>query len=240
MQAFRGITVTAVVAAVALAAFGSVAPAGAAVISTWNFENLTVSGTAGVAPVATGGTLDSDTGNGTLTGVHQQNSTWSTPAGNASTKSLSANTWSAGDYWQFTSNTTGFSGIDLLFDATRSSTGPADFKVQYSTTGPDGPYADLAGGAYTLTVVTFSTSGNPNVNTPPRFLFDLGSVPALDNNPNASFRLVALAGGSATAGTSRIDNVTVGTNLAIPEPCGAAAAGMAAGLLPLFRRRRSA
>jgi hypothetical protein len=211
----------------------TISTAPAAVIASWSFEGLSVSTTPGITPVPTAGSLAADLGTGTLSGIHGANSTWSTPAGNASTRSLSVNTWSVGDVWEFTADTTGFAGIQLLFDATRSSTGPTDFKVQYSLTGPAGSFVDLPGGAYTLAAIRFSTTGNPNVNTPPRFYFDLGSINGLDNNPNAAFRLAATAGGSGTSGTSRIDNVTVGTNL-IPEP---SAALLIAPLL-VFRRRR--
>lgn len=205
----------------------------AAVIASWGFEGLSVSTTPGLSPAPTAGSLAPDVGSGTFTGIHATNSTWSTPVGNGSTKSLSVNTWSSGDVWEFTADTTGFAGIQLFFDATRSSTGPADFKVQYSLTGPGGTFVDLPGGAYTLGAVSFSSGGNPNVNTPPRFYFDLGSIAGLDNNPNAAFRLAAVTGGGATAGTSRIDNVTVGTDI-IPEP---AAALLIAPVL-IARRRR--
>ena len=217
-----------------LAACGPVASA--AVISSWNFEGLTVSSTAGTSPSPTAGTLTSDTGNGELTGVHAlATSVWSTPAGNGSTKSISANGWSHGDYWQFTSNTTGNTGIMVLVDATRSSTGPAGFKVQYSSTGAGGTFTDLPGGDYTVAQVTFS-SGTENTNSPPRFLFDLSGVTALDNNPNAAFRLVQTSATGAATGTQRIDNVVVGTGLVIPEPTAAAFGLLAGGML--IRRRK--
>lgn len=217
------------------AAISVAAPmASAAIISSWNFEGLTVSSTPATSPSPTAGSLNSDTANGALTGVHASaSSVWSTPAGNGSTKSLSVNNWGTGDYWQFTSDTTGNTGIMLLVDATRSGTGPADFKVQYSSTGAAGPYTDFAN--YTILQVTFS-GGLENTNSPPRFLFDLSGVAALDNNPNAAFRLTQTSATGATGGTQRIDNVVVGTGLTIPEPASAAFGLIAA--TALLRRRK--
>jgi hypothetical protein len=229
--------------ALSCAAFISSSAASAAVISSWNFEGLTVSGTAAASPSPTAGTLASDTGNGAITGVHASNAVYSTPAGNGSPKSLSANTWSVGDYWEFTSNTTGFNGIMLLVDATGSNTGPRDFKVQYSTTGTGGAYTDLPGGSFMLVNSAFS-SGTEQFTTPPRFLFDLSAITGLDNNASASFRLVdtstvSINGGTvASGGTSRIDNVIVGTDLVIPEPATAAVITLLGAPMLAGRRRR--
>ena len=49
-------------------------------------------------------------------------------AGNGSTKSLSANNWSVGDYWQLQLSTVGFSGLSLSYDQTGSATGPQGFR----------------------------------------------------------------------------------------------------------------
>jgi hypothetical protein len=212
------------------------ASSSAAIISSWGFESLAVSSTAGTSPSPTAGSLASDTGNGNLSALHTSTATvWSTPAGNGSSKSLSANNWSTGDFFEFTSNTTGNSGIQLVFDATRSGTGPADFKIQYSLTGTGGTYVDLPGGAYNATQVTFS-SANLQTNTPPRFYIDMSTITGLDNNPNASFRLTNTSAATAAAGTHRVDNITVGTNI-IPEPATIGLAGLA-GVSMLVRRHR--
>ena len=57
------------------------------------------------------------------------------PAGNGSAHSFSSNVWAVGDYYQFQVSTLGQSQIGLVFDQTSSSTGPGNFKVQYSTNG---------------------------------------------------------------------------------------------------------
>jgi hypothetical protein len=216
----------------------------AAVISSWGFEALTTTNT-GITPIPSAGSLLSDTGNGEFLGVHLSGATvWSNPVGNGSTKSISSNNWSVGDVWQFTSNTTGFNGIMIMFDATSSNTGPRDFKVQYSTTGALGTYTDAPGATYTLVNSAFS-GGSQQFTTPPRFLFDFSTIPALDNNANVAFRLVdtsatAVNGGAVgTAGTSRIDNVIVGTNLVIPEPASAAGLLTWIGLTLVASRRRA-
>lgn len=230
--------------ALAIAALVAAAPmASAAVISSWNFEGLTLPNTAGSNPPApTTGSYAADVGPGQITGVHAAaTSVWSTPSGNGSTKSFSVNGWGLGDYWEFTSDTTGQSGIMLLVDATGSNTGPRDFQVQYSSTGNAGPYTNLPSGAYSLVNSAFS-AGTEQFTTPPRFLFDLSGVAALDNNPSVAFRLTTTstvsinAGTVASGGTSRIDNVIVGTNLAIPEPASAAFGLIAAAAL--IRRRK--
>ena len=63
------------------------------------------------------------------------------------TKSFSSNTWATNDYYQFSTNTTGQSAVQILFDQTSSGTGPAAFKVSYSTNG-GGSFTDLPAGSY--------------------------------------------------------------------------------------------
>jgi len=205
--------------------------ADAAVIAKWTFETNTP---ADANDVATNGPHAADEGAGQASGVHAAPETdWSTPAGNGSANAYSSNTWAIGDYYQFMTSTVGASGITLLFDQTRSGTGPAEFKVQYSTDGSN--FLDAPGATYTVGQITFS-SGAEQATTPPRFGFDLSSIPALDNQASVTFRFVATAAPTAAGGTNRIDNVTIGTD-PVPEPAGFTALALAALALGARRRR---
>jgi hypothetical protein len=73
---------------------------------------------------------------GFASGVHANGATvWSNPVGNGSLESFSSNTWSEGDYYQFTTSTIGFESIIFGWSQTRSSTGPSDFDLLWSSDG---------------------------------------------------------------------------------------------------------
>jgi hypothetical protein len=227
-----------------LAVFWGSPQAHAQVILTgWSFDGVTVSSTAGNAPNVTAGgsgsSINSDLGtvSGVATALHASASTvYSTPAGNGSPKSLSSNFWAIGDYYQFSTNTTGQTGIQILLDATSSGTGPSGFKVSYSTDGTT--FTDLPAGTYTnSSAVTFS-SGTLNTSTPPREYFDGGG--AWDNQSNLIIRLVDTTAPGGTAGTSRVDNFEIGQNLIpVPEPTSLTLLGAVAlgGLACRLRRK---
>jgi hypothetical protein len=214
------------------------------VLTGWSFEGATVAATPGQAPTVTaGGTgsnINSDLGTvfGTATALHAGAATvYSTPAGNGSTKSFSSNTWATGDYYQFSTSTTGQTGIQLLFDATSSGTGPSGFKVSYSTDGGS-TFADLPGGTYTNSSASSFSAGTTLTTTPPRQFFDGGG--AFDNIASLVVRLVDTSTTGAAAGTSRVDNFEIGQNLAtVPEPTSLAMVGgvAVAGLYRRFRRK---
>lgn len=223
--------------AAAVTAFAlSTSFASAALLTGYNFEGVTTTNT-GVSPVPSAGSLAADVGTGTFSAVHASAATvWSNTAGNGTAKSISANTWSVGDYYQFTADTTGLTtGVSVRFDVTGSNTGPRDFKLQYSTDGST--FIDFTN--YSIVNTAFS-AGTTVTTTPPRFLFDLSSISALNNNPNAAFRVVdtsttAINGTTVAAGgTSRIDTILVGN---VPEPT---ALGVLAGGLAIVARRRKA
>ena len=92
---------------------------------------------------------------------------------------------------------------------------------------------------YSLDGVTFVNFGSPYApltafGTVP-IVFDLSSIPGLNNNPNAAFRIVFNGATSAT-GTNRIDNFVVeGSSTTVPEP--ATFALVASGLTALFGLR---
>ena len=118
----------------ALAALTAVSavPSFAQTIATWTFETTSGSIT-GSGTSLTG--IAADSGTGTASQVHASSATYSSPAGNGSAHSFSANTWGANDYTQFSFSTTGLHGISLSFDQTSSSTGPKDWTLSYSLNG---------------------------------------------------------------------------------------------------------
>jgi len=208
--------------------------ASAQTISQWTFEINTPADATDTNLVAG---INADVGAGVAMGLHSSSaSDWTTPAGNGSANSLSVNTWTPGDYFQFRLGTVGYSGIGVSFDQTSSSTGPRDFDLQYSTDGSSfttfASYAVLQNG---LAPNPGWSSGT--YQSAYTFNFNLSSVSALNNAANVYFRLVNTStftpGGATVAvgGTDRVDNFTV---YVVPEPTGLAAVG---GLLLLAGRR---
>jgi hypothetical protein len=213
------------------AALASTASA-AVIISQWTFETS--------QPV-TAGPFSPEVGSGSALGLHAGAAVYSTPAGNGSSHSFSSNTWAVGDYYQFGASTVGNTGIDVEWDQTGSATGPSQFQLQYST---DGTIFNNVGSPYTIQL-----NGAPNtpwgagngVQALYHYAVDLSSIPGLDNNPNAAFRLVdnsatAINGGTvASGGTDRVDNLTIESG-PLPEPASLGALAVL-GLLGARRRR---
>ena len=105
----------------------------------------------------------------------------------------------------FSVSTVGFSNIIVSFATQGTSTGFNSNQFQYSL---DGAVFIDFGPPYTPA----STFGAVPV------VFDLTSIPGLNNNPNAAFRIV-FNGATSSTGNNRIDNIVVeGTNATIPEP----------------------
>jgi hypothetical protein len=208
-------------------------------LAQWTFESNTTgnytpgAGTTTSNYLAEGG---SQAGTAAATGLHASSATYSSPAGNGSTKSLSANTWSIGDYWQLSLNTVGFSGLSLSFDQTGSSTGPRDFVLSYSVNGSG---FTTIGSTYSVPLSSWNAT-----TVMPGFTqtYDLGSL--VDDASSVVFRLTdvdttSIGGGTvAVAGTDRIDNVSVFTT-PVPEPS-SALFGILGGAIGLiwWRRRK--
>lgn len=184
----------------------------ATVIGQWTFESNTP---ADVANSTTITGIAADSGNGTASGTHSSSATdWTTPTGNGSANSLSANTWSVGDNFQFRLSTVGFENISITFDQTGSSSSPRDFNFTYSTDGIS--FTTFQG--YTVLENSSANGGTWSSSTSRSgysFLFDLGGVSAINDASAVYFRLTDSSttniGGTTvgTSGTSRIDNFTV-------------------------------
>jgi len=131
------------------------------------------------------------------------------------TNAYNSNTWAteeqlpddfAGKFVQIEVDTTGFSGIKLIYTDKRSGTGPGFLKLYYSSTGAAGPYTLPPDGAYQLLTIN---------NTP--HTFDFASIPELNNNPNVVFRLHGW-GSSGTNGTLRVFGLSVTDAGGVPVP----------------------
>src|SRR6266404_5866921 len=103
-------------------------------IAQWNFETAVSTNAinSNLTPGAnvSGPAVPADVGVGTGVAHHTTAATYSTPAGDvdltlapsisSSIHSWSANGWSVGDYWQFSVNTLGFTGVQVGWDQTGS------------------------------------------------------------------------------------------------------------------------
>ncbi|MGB7768442.1 MAG: hypothetical protein WBN22_06255 [Verrucomicrobiia bacterium] len=109
----------------------------AATIAIWTFESLSLNAAnTNTPPDGWLNNIAPETGSGTASSFHATlNALYTTPSGNASANSISANRWSVGDYFQFTINPAGFQDISLSYDQAGSSTGPASFQLFYSANG---------------------------------------------------------------------------------------------------------
>jgi uncharacterized protein (TIGR03382 family) len=153
---------------------------------------------------------------------------YSNPVGNGSLESFSSNFWLAGDYYQFSAPTTGYEDIMIGWDQTRSSTGPADFLLEYSL---NGSTWTALGAAYSVGTTTWS-SGTPQ---PASAFGPIAGPASLDDQALVYFRMTSQIAGSSTGGTNRIDNVVI-SGTVIPAPATLALMGLAG--LVVGRRRR--
>ena len=188
----------------------------AAVLAQWTFENLTnglpVTNSAFGTAYAEAGL---QSGSAALTGLHASSATaYSTPSGNGSLKSISANNWATNDYYQIRFSSAGHHNLKLTFDHTGSGTGPAEFLVSYSTNG--GTFTTFSNYDIAKTNATSAaTWNNINSNSVSSVTMNFTPVEGLNNQSDVYLRFVmrstaSLGGGTVgTAGTSRLDNVVV-------------------------------
>ncbi|MEN9323469.1 MAG: hypothetical protein RL699_1249 [Bacteroidota bacterium] len=180
-------------------------------IANWTFETNNFAGVA-----TTTGSVSPETGSGTFTCVHATSSTYTVASGNGSAKSESSNTWAVGDYYQFQVATTGYSSINLAWDQVGSSTGPKNFKVQYSTTGTNGSFSDLPSASYSVLANVSPNNWTSGTNiTTTTFSYSLSNITELNDVSAVYLRLTMLDNTSiagltvGSGGTNRIDNVII-------------------------------
>ena len=207
--------------------------ASAAVIASWSMATAIPAATTGTS--YNYGAADSgDLASGTmLSSAHAvAATTYSSPAGNGSTYSISSNNWTIGDYYQVSVSTIGYSGVSISWDQTRSGTGPATFDAVMSVDGGTNWTTILAG--YSVVQAGLAGTGTTTWNTvtlQTGFTLTAVAGAAADEQANVLFRLRSTVT-TAAAGTNRIDNFIVST---VPAPGAIALLGLA-GLIG--RRRR--
>ena len=196
-------------------------------IAVWNFNNSDMNVSHG------NGTLTSNfnVANILFAAGTSNNARLGDAAGQALSLQGGTGTANNGRNITFNVSTLGFSDIIVSFATQGSGTGFNSNQFQYSLDGVtflnfDSPYIPAAAfGAVPL-------------------VFTLTSIAALNNNPNAAFRIVFNGAASAT-GNNRIDNIVVEgsptASTAVPEPTTAFLlfSGVS-GLLALKRKRRAA
>lgn len=102
--------------------------------------------------------------------------------------------WNANDYVEFDVNTQGRNSITLSFEYRSTSTGPTKLDVYYA----------ISGATFNLLSSSNALQNDSNWHS---ITFVLGSIPSLNDDPNAKFKLFAYSA-SGSSGTLRLDNVT--------------------------------
>ena len=222
---------------IASAVIATTSAASADVITGWSMSTAVAAATTGTNYTYGAADLGALTSGTSLSGFHTASATtWSSPAGNGSTYSLSSNNWTTGDYYQVSMATTGYSDISVSWDQTRSSTGPAAFSLTMSTDGGANFTTLLA--SYTVVQAGLAGSGTSTWSTTTNQTgFTTTTVVGISaaNKSNVLFRFSSLSTTSA-AGTGRVDNISVtGAVVPVPTPGAIALVGLA-GLVA--RRRR--
>jgi hypothetical protein len=213
--------------------------ASADVIAGWSMSTVVAAATTGSNYTYGAADLGALTSGTSLSGFHTASATtttWTSPAGNGSTYSLSSNNWTTGDYYQVSMATTGYSDISVSWDQTRSGTGPSAFSLTMSTDGGANFTTLLA--SYTVVQAGLAGTGTTSWNTITNQTgFTTTTIVGISaaNQGNVLFRFSSLST-TAAAGTGRVDNISVtGALVAVPAPGAVALIGLA-GLVA--RRRR--
>jgi hypothetical protein len=208
-----------------------------------NLLNGTTAGTNAFLAADTGSSISTFTYGSSLTGPREQffqgttlNAQGGFPAGN--TASSNGSLGDANSYVQFTLDATGQQNLIVSWAAARSTSasnvGAGTNILEYSTNG----------GANFSVFATNSISAATGSGVFVSFTNDLSAVTGLNNDSSDIFRIyysqayIPSSGLQSTAGTERLDNLTVSAT-AVPEPSTLALVG--AGLIGMvaMRRRRS-
>jgi hypothetical protein len=211
--------------------------ADAAVVAKWTMATAITSATTGSNFTYGAADQGENASGSSLSGYHAQaNAAWTTPSGNGSTYSLSSDKWSQGDYYQIVVQTAGYENFQISWDQTRSSTGPSDFRMSYSTDGGTTfttamNYSVIQAGAIGSGTNSWSATGAVQA----AFANASGVLSTPSGASSLIVRFVA-TGLNLGNGTNRIDNVTVNGTAVVPAP-GAIALLAAAGLAGMRRRR---
>lgn len=167
----------------------------------WTFEsNPLPSGVSGsfVGPISP------EVGQGELKGFHANSATvWSsTNIGNGSPRSLNANNWSLGDYFEFRVQVIPSDILTVGWHQYRSNAAPQQFSMRYSMDGTN-----------FVQLTNYSPTTNSWSSTPRSwgvYSYNLTNLASLTNaSVDLTFRIVAESTPGSAAGTSRIDNVSV-------------------------------
>lgn len=225
---------TTLVAAAAAAAASISVSASGGIIAAWSFTSAVPAGSVGTS--FTYGAADSgeQTAGSSVSSSHAAAATtYSSPAGNGSQFSFSSNNWTAGDAYIIAVNTSGYSGISVQWDQTRSSTGPSSFSFDMSSNGGsswttlNSTVAVIQAGLAGTNTLSWSTGGAYQA----AFTTVVSAGAGADNVSAMLFRIRSNVT-TSSGGTSRIDNVIVS---GVPAPGAIGLLGVA-GLLS--RRRR--
>lgn len=155
--------------------------------------------------------------------------TYSNPVGNGSSESFSSNNWAIGDYYQFTTSTTGYQSITVEWAQTRSGTGPEDFDLQWSTDGVN--FTSI------LSYQVGTTSWSSGTHQPGSVFGPIALSSDLNDQGIIYIRMTATSAPSGAGGTNRIDDIVISGSV-IPTPGVLALLGVA-GLVGARRRRQN-
>ncbi|TXK80330.1 hypothetical protein [Paenibacillus sp. N3.4] len=188
------------------------APGDTVTLAKWDFN--------GSAPTPTGGILSSSASDVSINGAIL--STYQAGVTGGADKAINANTWPAGGgagggYWLASFVTTGYSKITLSSKQYGSSTGPREFKVQYSLNGTSG-WTDVPNGSFnvatdwTTGVVSNLPLPSQTENQPMVYIRWLNTSTVAINSTDAAPKTVA------TTGTNRIDDIIVNATEGVLAP----------------------
>ena len=193
-------------------------------ITIWNFNDSDLLADFGAGTLTT----DFNVANILFAAGTTNNARQGAPAGQALSLQGGTGTANNGRNITFSVSTLGFANIIISFATQGTSTGFNSNQLQYSL---DGLSWTNFGSPFTPATAFGSTP----------VVFNLSAIPALNDNPNAAFRII-FNGSTTSTGNNRLDNLVVeGTSTTIPEPTTALLllTGLT-GILGLKRKRQVA